>query len=1130
MTLAPWAKKTFIAAIPLLISIASFAQTADAPATDRHPPNVTDNLKFRNLGPAAGGGRVSAVVGVPGNPNVYYVGAAAGGVWKTQDAGLTWKAVFEKQPTASIGAIALAPSNPNLVWVGTGEANPRNDVVTGKGVYFSPDAGASWKFMGLEDAGQISQIVVHPTNPEIVYAGVLGHVWGPNTQRGVYRTTDGGKSWHRVLYVNDRTGASDLVMDASNPMVLFAGMWEMQRYPWMLISGGPGSAIYRSSDGGATWKKLTEGLPQPPLGRIGLAIAPSNGHHVYALIEAKKGALWETTDLGDHWKPVSSDPRYIARGFYFTTLYVSPENENHLYFLSFQMLESHDGGKSARVIGRTVHVDHHSLWIDPTNAARMIEGNDGGAYLSTDAARNWRYLDNLPIEQFYMVAYDDNRPYLICGGLQDNNGWCGPSNSLARGGIAGADWWTVVGGDGEYIVPAGHKSNLIYADAQNGSITRMNLGTGVSDYVRPYLQGATDMPPKDLKYRFNWTTPIAVAPNDAHTVYLGGNVLFKSTDAGKSWDPISPDLTRNDKSKQLSSGGPVELDMSGAETFDAILSVALPAADPNVIWVGTDDGLVQVTRDGGRHWTNVTPHGVPEWGRVYQVEVSPFAPGTAYIAIDYHEVEDNRPYVFKTHDFGKTWTSIANGLPPDDPARVVREDPNHKGLLVLGTDAGLFYSHDEGAHWTPLKGNFPTAPVYDLKFHQQGHDLLVATHGRGLFVLDDITPLEESSSQLPAQDFHLYSSIPGVRWRMWPGNKHGFSTRGDFSAPNPPDGVVISYYLAKEIAAEPERQSAAASKQAVAVQEKKKTQPAPERGAEAVRAQQAGPEHEQQPPAEHEQPGSQRALEHGPVKIVVSDGRGQVVRTFRGPGKQGLNRVTWNMCYDDAKRLQVERSQEENEFFQPRGPAALPGQYKVAVTAGDKTETTEVKVEPDPRLPFDVAAARAQLQESLRLRGWLNAVNESLNRMESLKSQIATVRRLLGAEADSNGLEKAAYEPVGARAQALQEKLTTLEEKVYNLAAAHDPFGRLHHLARFHDRLDSVYRDVSMPYDQAPTPLVMEDVNAAKKELDTYLAEFNRLLRTDVADFNKLALEKGASTLFAGNPIELKTGAAIVGQ
>ncbi|MGI9103276.1 MAG: WD40/YVTN/BNR-like repeat-containing protein [Terriglobales bacterium] len=1117
----------FLLVLILVFSVCMVAQST--PAAEAKTHDILENMKFRNLGPSVGGGRVAAVAGIPGNPNVYYVGAGGGGVWKTVDGGVTWKAVFEKEPTASIGAIAVAPSNSNLVWVGTGESNPRNDVITGKGVFFSPDGGATWKAMGLENAGAISQVIVHPTNPEIVYVGVLGHIWGPNPERGVFRTMDGGKTWQKVLYVGDKTGAIDLVMDPSNPMVLFAGMWEMQRYPWLLVSGGASSGIYRSTDGGTNWKKLSEGLPAGPLGRIGLAVAPSNGNHVYALIEAKKGTLWDSQDLGDHWKLVSSDPRLVYRGFYFTTLHVAPDNENHIYFTEFQILESFDGGKTASVtVPRGVHVDHHALWIDPTNAKRMINGNDGGAYVSTDAGKTWRFLDNLPIEQFYMVAFDDERPYLLCGGLQDNNGWCGPSNSLSRGGVSGADWFTVTGGDGEYIVPAGGKSGLVYASSQNGNIQRVVLSNSVGDPMRPYMKGVSDMATSQLKYRFNWTSPIAVSPKDPKTVYIGGNVLFKSTDEGRTWTPISPDLTRNDKTKQIPSGGPIELDLSGAETFGTLLSMAISPSDPNVIWVGTDDGLVQVTRDGGQHWSNVTPKGIPEWGRLQQIEVSPFSPETAYAAFDYHEVDNNKPYAFKTHDGGKTWTSIANGLPPNDPARVIRENPNQKGMLVLGTDAGLFYSYDDGATWKPMKSNFPTASIYDIKLHKQNRDLIVATHGRGLFVLDDISPLEQSTPQVLANDFHLYSTdTAGTRWRV---SGRRDVPLGEFSAPNPPLGAVISYYLAKEIPSN----AAAGSPRAAQAGE---TQ-APPRGEDV--SVQRGAEAAQQPAAVAkgtEPPAAEPAAEgagpqRGPVKIVITDAGGQVVRTLFGPGKQGINRVAWNMRYDEAKRLNVPQRPEERELAElfgfGGGPSALPGDYKAAVTARGQTETTNIHVEPDPRFPFDAEGGKRQLAATLEVRGWVSALNEALNRIISMKAQIATVERLIGPDPETGALQNAAYTPVLEQARALQRKLTAFQVKVYNVDAA-PGMGRLHALARFHDQLQSLFGALNRPYNQAPSPMVQEEMNDVRKQFDSAIAEFNTLLTTDVAAFNKLALEKGASTLFAGNPIQVKAAAGQAG-
>jgi photosystem II stability/assembly factor-like uncharacterized protein len=1045
------------------------AQPATPPQPETEPKDLLGTIKFRNLGPAVGGGRVTSVVGVPGKPNIYYIGAAAGGVFKTVDGGLTWKAIFEKEANASIGAVALAPSNPNLVWVGTGESNPRNDIVTGRGVYFSPDGGASWRFMGLENAGQISSIVIHPTNHDIVYVGVLGHVWGPNPDRGVFRTLDGGRTWQKVLYIDETTGVSDLVMDPGNPMVLFAGMWTMERYPWMLNDGGANSGIYRSTDGGTTWKKLTEGLPKPPIGRIGLAIAPSNPYHVYALVDAKQGVLWDTADLGDHWKQVSNNHALSARPFYFSQLRVAPNDEAKVYFLSFNLLESDDGGKTARPIDKGVHVDHHAMWIDPTDANRMINGNDGGVYVSTDAGKNWNYLNNLPIEQFYQVATNDKRPYMLCGGLQDNNGWCGPSNSLSRAGIDGGDWFTVVGGDGEYVVPAGGDSHVIYADSQNGFVMRIDDRYGLSKQIRPYLPDVSQMPPSKLKYRFNWTSPIAVDNKDPKTVYLAGNVVFKSTDGGASWNPISPDLTRNDKSKQVASGGPVELDMSGAETFDTALSIAIAPTDSNAIWVGTDDGVVQVTRDGGQHWENVTPKNVPEWGRVQQIEVSPFSPDTAYAAFDLHEMDNNTPYVFKTHDYGKTWTAITSGLRPNEPARVVREDPNQRGFLVLGTDTGLYYSKDDGDHWTPLKGNFPTVPIYDMKFHKEQHDLIVATHGRGLFILDNITPLEQMSPEVAGADFHLFGTLPANRWVMW--SKRGFSQSG-FTAPNPPNGAAIDYYLNKEVEVPPELKA------------KKQT----------------------------------------PVKITVTDEAGRHVRTFWGTSKYGFNRAVWDLRYQDSIPLNFLPEPQENEFFQPGGPPVPPGTYKVAVTFNNQTQTQTVQVGADPRFPADIQAFNAQAQAALEVRDWVSAVNDSLNRLENMRTQLNGMGKLLAAN-DQTGNPSPAYVPVLEQAKALEKKLKSFEETAYNIEVQPESSDDLRFFEKLSDRVGGLLHRITSGYDQAPTPLLVEEMNEVRQQTQAYLQQYNNLIATDVANFNKLALEKGVSTLFTGTPIQMSTTA-----
>ena len=1049
-----------------------------------------NNVKFRNLGPSVGGGRVAAVVGVPGDRNTYYVGAGAGGVWKTTDGGDSWEAVFKDQPTASIGALALAPSNPNVVWVGTGEGNPRNDVVDGRGVFMSPDAGKSWQFMGLGDVGQITRIVIDPADPDVVFVAALGHVWAPNAERGVFRTADGGKTWHKVLFVNDTTGTADLVMVPGNPRLLFAAMWQFVRHPWELVSGGAASGIYRSKDGGLTWERLKDGLPTGLLGRIALAVGPTNPSHVYALIETTQGMLWDSKDQGDHWTKVSDFHGLSARPFYFSLLHVSPVDDRKLFFSSYLLLRSDDGGKTTTPIDRGVHVDHHALWIDPQNPDRMIQGNDGGAYVTETGAKSWRYLNNLPIEQFYMVAADNNTPYMLCGGLQDNNAWCGPSSSVGgggggggSGGLNGSEWFTVTGGDGEYAVPAPSDSSILYVDSQNGNITRVDLKTGLTRAIRPYVSTVNEMKPANLKYRFNWTSPIAVSPRDANTVYLGANVVFKSTDGGEHWTALSPDLTRNDKAKQVTSGGPIEYDISGAETYNTILTVNLAPTDSSVMWVGTDDGLVQVTRDGGKTWSDVSGRfpGLPKdaEGRVYQIGISPFDAGTAYLAVDRHQLDDRRAYVYKTADYGKTWTDIGKGLPQDEPVHVVRENPNLRGFLVLGSDAALWYSRDGGGSWKPLKADFPTAPVYDVQFIKRSHDLVVATHGRGLFVLDNITALEQLTPEVAASDLHVFSTLP-AQIRVRPRRAGSAPTR--FTTPNAPTGAAIDYYL--------------------------KT---------ALDTGTSGPSEPRR--GEHSR--------RGRVIVTVTDAHGDtVVVDSSGPGKQGVNRYVWPLRYAAPVRLSFERpagaEEEENPFRSVVGPRAVPGSYSVAVTAGGRTDTTTVRVEPDPVLGGDPGRFAAQLHAGLEWRNALSALNAMLNRIVSLETQLKNTQQALrdngGGEADT-----AVTGPVLRQARDLGRKLKDLKDSLYNSDVQRDA-GQddIHYLNRFHDRLQSLGFGLGLAYAQPPSEVVAARFKDLRATLDDYLAKFNELVRSDVALFNKTAQERRAPVLVAGEPIEVK--------
>jgi photosystem II stability/assembly factor-like uncharacterized protein len=1061
----------------------AWARTAQA-GTVAKQKDPFAHLKFRNLGPAIAGGRVTAVAGIPGDPQVYYVGAAGGGVFKTTDGGLNWKPIFNHEATSSIGAIAVAPSNPSLVWVGTGEANIRNDVIPGAGVYLSTDGGRTWKSMGLKDVGQIARIVIDPHDPDHVVVAAFGQEWTPGPDRGVYVTTDGGKTWRKTLFVNDQTGAIDVAMQPDNGQVLFAATWQAIRRPWILHDGGPGSGIWRSTDGGETWTRLHEGLPKGTIGRIGLAIAPSDPERVYALLEAPigKGTLFATDDLGHHWHEVSDNHAYNVRGFYFTTLEVAPNDPDRLYFLGFQLLQSNDGGKTAKVIDQTVHVDHHAMWIDPTNPKRMIQGNDGGAYLSLDGGKTWRFLDGMPIEETYMVAADSRTPYDLCTGLQDNSGWCGPSSTLADNVVSGQDWFTVVGGDGEYVVPAPSDPNIIYADAEDGTIVRFDRKTKQSLFIMPYLHGPgyiNDLATFAQKIRFNWTPPIAVDPRDANTVYLGGNVLLRSTDGGLHWKTISPDLTRNDKAKQQLSGGPINYDLSGAETYDTILSIQVAHSDPSVIWVGTDDGLVSVTRDGGAHWSKVTPPHAPAWARVYQIDVSPSQPGTAYVAYDAHELGDNRPYAYVTTDYGHAWRSIGAGLPKNGSVMVVRADPRDGQVLAAGTMRGVWISHDGGRRWAQLKSNLPTMPVFDLKFVRG--DLVLASHGRGLWVLDHFAPVAELDPHAPPKQLELFTPSTGIEYQRW---SRGEGAEPAFVTPNAPNGVVLDYWLPKTLKAS----------------------------------------------------GQQKALHHTPVKIEIRDASGELIATRYGGSRRGVNRFVWNMDYDRPTAtdfVQWPLQGNPPAWAQPATPQVLPGTYTVSVTVDGHTEKATARVIADPNQPPALAAQRSSLKLALEARSQVDALNRMLNRISAMQSQLAAYRKTVEAEA-SNGIDPSqralakSQAPLLARGEALGKELGKLKDSVYNPKVQHKVMeDNLHQLMDLHDSLEMNASQLASLGVQAPTGPLVRIQDELTGELNAKLAAYNALLSGEVAAYNRAAYAADAPTLAAGKPITVAPPPAI---
>ncbi|MFY9741960.1 MAG: hypothetical protein WAK21_08155, partial [Candidatus Sulfotelmatobacter sp.] len=761
------------------------------------PSNPEDKLfkgmKYRLIGPFRGGRSLTAA-GIPGDPTTYYFGATGGGVWKSTDAGSTWSPIFDKEGTGSIGSIAVANSDHNILYVGTGEACIRGNISQGDGVYKSLDAGKTWKNLGLQDSRAIGKLIIDPENPNIVFVAALGHPYGPNTERGVFRTQDGGKTWDKVLYKDENTGAVDVAFDPHNSNVVYAALWQVRRTSWGLDDGGPGSGLYRSNDGGTTWKRLEQhGLPNGPYGRVGIAVA-ANSDRVYALIEAKNpdGGLYRSDDGGDTWNMVNPNHSLWQRPWYYMHIVADPKNENVVYIMDVETYKSTDGGHLFNKV-KVPHGDNHGLWIDPKDTRRMIASNDGGVTISVDNGQSWTPEDNQPTAQFYHVITDNATPYRVYGSQQDS-GSVGIASRSDDGSISRSDWYDVGGGEAGYIAPYPLDPDIVYADDYQATITQYNrhIGQAKSITEQPELSDAHGA--ANLEHRFQWTAPLIISPHDPNTIYHGGERLFKTTDGGVHWEAISPDLTRNDKSKQHVSGGDITLDDSGTEYYDTIFTIAESPITQGVIWVGTDDGLVQLTRDGGKNWTNITPKNVPEWSRISLIEASPFDAGTAYVAADLHQSDDLRPYIYKTSDYGKTWTKLTNGIPEGSFVRAVREDPKKRGLLYAATEAGVYVSFNDGANWRPLKLNLPPTPVHDLVV--KDNDLVLATHGRAFWILDDIGPLRQYSDDIDKDAVHLYSPDPAYRIQAGrtadeEGGPHGSKRTGQ----NPPAGAVVYFYL-----------------------------------------------------------------------------------------------------------------------------------------------------------------------------------------------------------------------------------------------------------------------------------------------------------------------------------------------
>jgi photosystem II stability/assembly factor-like uncharacterized protein len=944
---------TFSTALVALAAAGQLSIRAQQAAAGAPEMDALRRLAFRSIGPANQAGRVSVIVGVPGDPFTFYVSGANGGVWKTINGGTTWKPIFDDQSVLSIGEIAVAPSNPDIIYVGTGEENPRNNASFGDGVYRSNDGGETWAHVGLEDSDRIARIRVDHGNPEVAYACVLGHEWGPSEQRGVFKTTDGGKNWQRVLFKDTLTGCSDIDVNPLNSNEIYAGMYTYLRQAWHLNSGGGETALYKSMDGGTTWKKLTNGIPAV-LDRIGVAVADSSPEIVYMISETPnyEGELWRSDDAGASWRVVNKDPQLAFRPFYYSDIRVDPHDPNRVYSLGGSLWMSEDGGRNFRTIGRDVHGDHQALWIDPQNSKRILSGSDGGFQISDDKGENFAVLNNIAFTQFYHVNYDMQKPYMLCGGLQDNGTWCGPSNSLLQEGIRKNDWFTVGGGDGFFAVPDLKEPWRVYNNLQGGVISVTDVRSGTERNITPYPNrvGSVGDAMENHKHRFNWNSPIVLG-KDGTTVYFGGEVLFKSVNHGQSWEIISPDLTTNDKNKQKSSGGAVVVDNTAAEFHCTILTIAPSMVDPNVIWVGTDDGNVQVTRDGGKTWTNVVKNipGLAPNAWIPTVEASPHEAGTAFVAADHHQDNDYTAYFFKTTDYGKTWTRLNLNLPPTKTGwpHVIRQDPKNAALLYAGTELGLWVSFDAGAHWTSLRQNLPPVPVRDIQVHPRDNDLIVATHGRGLYILDDITPLQNIGAALssPAQ---LFDIRPATRWTVW--NKDGNLGQAVWSGPNPPAGAVINYFLKSDT----------------------------------------------------------------DVTITVSDKGGKTIRTIRNaPHATGLNRFVWDLRYDGptgapggrggrgtaqpaAAQGPVEEAPAGGRFGRGNaGPLVVPGEYTITLRSGGQELKKTVTVDMDPRVPTAAGDLDAQLEASLALRELTSRANALVDRANSLIAQLDALQQRL---------------------------------------------------------------------------------------------------------------------------------------
>ncbi|MFV1988435.1 MAG: hypothetical protein ACC682_14230 [Gemmatimonadota bacterium] len=1112
MSSHPEARSSSLIAAVVAVTFGSVLVPATLAGQESEMEAATAALEWRQIGPTIMGGRVADIAGVESDPSTFYVGTATGGVWKTINGGTTFEPVFEDQPTSSIGDVTVAPSNPNVVWVGSGEPQNRQSSPWGMGVFRSTDAGRTWTHLGLEDTQHISRIQVHPRNPDVAYVAAVGHLWGPNPERGVYRTTDGGATWDQVLYVDENTGTIDLAMDPNDPMTLFAAMYQRQRTLGGFNGGGPGSGIYRTLDGGDTWTELTEGLPEGDMGRIGLDIFRGNSNMVFAIIEGDKrvpgqrfggfgpgnpdgkNGVYRSTDRGDTWEKISSTNN---RPMYYSQIRVDPTDAERIYLGGSSLYRSSDGGRNfTSDAAAGVHSDHHALWIDPSNSNHLILGGDGGVSVSWDRSDNWRQLMNLPISQFYEIGVDNREPYHVCGGLQDNGSWCAPSDTWSTQGIRTRDWYNIGGGDGFFTVM--HPTEpVVFAESQGGNIMRVNLVTHEQLRMRPIGrpvandEGEDEMP----EFRFNWDSPILLSAHDENTIYHGGNVVFKTTDMGQNWEQISDDLTKAIDRDELfimgvkGSEGMMSRN-DGTSTFGNLVSLAESPLDADLLYAGSDDGNLHVTRDGGATWTNVAANmpGLPDQAYITRIVASHADAGTVWAAADNHRNDDFTPYVYVSNDSGQTWRSITAGLPDGWTMNAIVQHPRAANLLFAGNEVGIYFSIDAGESWSPLQNNLPTVPVDDIKIQARENDLVIGTHGRGIWIMDDITPLEHMSQAVLASDAHLYPTQSAVVYNAW--TPQGW-TPGVWVAPNPAAGARIRYWLGSELQADE-----VVAEEGSEEESGETEQPVAASGSGAAGQENITPRRTGRIDRSEANGGEANG---GKATITIADADGDVIRELEGGGARGLNEVIWDLRIEPAYEQQGGGGGFRGGFFGggggARGPRVLPGTYTVRLDAGDETMETTVEVRLDPRVEISRADLLARQQAMHRAFLLAKPVNDASEAISDIRKQLETLRDHVSGHDD-------APETLGDEIDAIGEELDEINDELGDIrrgAGARSGIERVH---------------------SAPTADALFQIERGWGALPGAIERLNTLITSRVPALHDMVSEAGLRPKI-GDPIEV---------